>query len=150
MKQTTGIFALFFVFLFASAISNAQESDFKQRRWRPDQSKFENFILEAYGNRADELVFDRPSRLKTLKNLFENSFIFVENGPGIEVPDYFPELSSISLVTRYNSSVTAGTFNPLTFNPFKYDFNFYSKERQFFHVDGTNYFIIIEPFEIRN
>lgn len=149
MKPTLGVYSLFFVFLFTFVSANAQDTDFKQRRWRPDQSNFENFVREAYGEKADELVFDRSSRLKTLKNLFANSFIFVENGHGIAVPEYFPELSTVPLVKRYNSALTRNSFDPNTFNPFKYEFNFYSKERQFFHVDGTNYFIIIEPFQIR-
>ena len=142
----------FFLFIFSIGFATgyAQEDDFKQRRYRPAQADFEKFVREAYGDRADELVFDRPSRLKTLKNLFKNSFIFVENSQTVGPPERFPKLSTVPLMKRYNPSLTRGTFDPKTFNPFNYEFNFYSKERQFFHVDGTYYYIIIEPFEIRN
>ncbi len=150
MKPKILKYLFLFIFSLGFVTGYAQEDDFKQRRYRPAQADFQKFVKEAYGDKANELVFDRPSRLKTLKNLFANSFIFVENSQTAGVPEYFPELSMIPLMSTYNPSLTRTTFNPATFNPFKYEFNFYSKERQFFHVDGTNYYIIIEPFVIRN
>lgn len=141
--------SLIFVFLFVLGIvgCNAQEEDFKQRRFYLQQSNFKDYINEAYGERADELVFNRPSRLKTLKNIYANSVVVVETSQ--EVPTWFEKFSTISLMKRYNPSVYRKPFDPETFNPFKFQFNFLLKEKQFFHVDGTQYYILIKPFKIR-
>lgn len=140
-------FAFLFCCMFVSIACFAQEADFKQRRYRPLIQNFEKFVREAYGNKADELIFNRPARLKTVKNIYKNSVIVVETSQ--KVPEHYSSFSQIELVKRYNPSVTRRFFSPDTFNPLKFKFNFYSKERQFFHVEGTQYFIIIEPFKIR-
>jgi hypothetical protein len=55
-------------------------------------------------------------------------------------------LSSVLLKNKCNGALerdTPKTFNPETFNPLKYFFEFHSDQDKIYRVDGTNYIIII-------
>lgn len=125
----------------------AQEKDFKERRYTPDMAKFESFVKEAYGEKADALVFDIPIREKTLKDILRNRVTLVERYN--KVPDFFTNLSTIPLL-KYNSALSRDSHvDPKTFNPFKYNIDFYqTKKRQKIHIDGTSWYLVIEPLNI--
>ncbi|NNC45156.1 MAG: hypothetical protein HKN99_04670 [Winogradskyella sp.] len=101
-------------------------------------------IKEVYGEYADKYVLDHPERLKGVKNILRNRVIIEE----ISDPKYSKEgelLSKVSLFTSFVKDLTRDdVFNPQTFNPLKYNFEFYSKHASAFKVDGTNYIIIIK------
>jgi hypothetical protein len=64
----------------------------------------------------------------------------------------YPEcllLSSVHLKNKCNPNLTYDglNFNIDTFNPFKYNFSFYSTQTAYFRVDGTNYIIEIKPYK---
>lgn len=55
-------------------------------------------------------------------------------------------LSSVPLKNKCNGELerdSPKTFNPETFNPLKYFFEFYSEQDRTYRVDGTGYIIII-------
>lgn len=141
------LFLLFMTGIMVTGYAQEQEAPFKLRKYAPDMGNFEKHVKEAYGEKANELVFEEPSRLKTIKNIYQNSIVVVESA--YKFKKNVSELSTVPLLKRYNSSVSRTSFFPETFNPLKFRFDFYSNEKQFFHVDGTNYYIIIKPFEIR-
>ena len=55
------------------------------------------------------------------------------------------KLISVPLIKAFNSSILRdNVFNPKTFNPLKYDFNFNSRDLiKYYRVDNTNYLIVI-------
>lgn len=56
------------------------------------------------------------------------------------------DLSTVGLKNKCNLSLqhdTSVDFNPNTFNPLKYFFDFYASEDKSYHVSGTNYIITI-------
>lgn len=55
-------------------------------------------------------------------------------------------LSNVGLKDKYNPALqrdNAQTFNPATFNPFKYFFEFDTKTDKIYRVDQTNYVVIV-------
>lgn len=62
----------------------------------------------------------------------------------------FVNLSEVPLMDKYNDNLThdiAGNFDPSTFNPLKYRFNYNLNYDQYFRVVGTNYFIKLSKIE---
>ena len=110
----------------------------------PLTTKERNQIIEAYGESADKLVFNQPHRLKSIKHILRNRVeIRLITDEKNKKP--CPKLSEVSF---FNNSVTPSktktAFNPETFNPLNYNFEFYSRAASIYHVDGTNYYIIIK------
>ena len=106
--------------------------------------KERNQILEVYGDFADKYVFSNPNMLKNIKQLLRNRIVikqvFNENERKV-----CEKLSEVSLFNPYVKDLKRDdTFNPSTFNPLKYNFEFHALSASMFQVDNTNYYIIIK------
>jgi len=100
-------------------------------------------IKEVYGDYTEKLL-SRPQRLKDLKNILRNRVEVMK----VENKDLssFENLSSVPLFNPYNLNITRDvTYNPNTFNPLKYQFNFHSRQKdKFYRFDNSPYLIIIK------
>ena len=101
-------------------------------------------ITEVYGESADKLVFNNPHRLKSIKHILRNrveiKLILDESN---KKP--CPKLSEVSFFDGASlDAQKKEPFNPENFNPLRYNFNFYSRAASMYHVDHTNYYIIIK------
>ncbi|WP_121667753.1 hypothetical protein [Mesonia aquimarina] len=137
------------LFLFCFVQVQAQESEvIKTREYTLDSTKIDNYVEEAYGDKAQELIYDHPIRLKTIRDILLNRVLIVETS--FEIPSTYKKLSSIE-VLPYNKNLQRNKFNIETFNPLKYKIDFYNKkENQYIHIDGTQFYMIIEKFEAEN
>lgn len=100
-------------------------------------------ISEVYGNKTQEIFQNDPDRLKALTDLLNNRIKIVESP--VNGDDKYTKLSSISLLNKYNSNLKRDVvFNPNTFNPLKYNLNFFTTEVQIYRVDNTDYIIVID------
>ncbi|MFC0603953.1 hypothetical protein [Winogradskyella pulchriflava] len=101
-------------------------------------------IIEVYGDSADKYVFNNPHMLKSIKQLLRNRVVIKQ----IANEDSKKPCPKLSEITLFNSFVTDlerdKIFNPKTFNPLKYNFEFHSRAAAIYQVDGTNYYIIIK------
>jgi hypothetical protein len=97
-------------------------------------------IIEVYGDSADKLIFNIPNRLKSIKNILRNRVV-IKLITDEKSKKPCPKLSEVSW---FDESETGEVFNPEIFNPLKYNFNFYSRSAGIYHVDNTNYYIIIK------
>lgn len=89
-------------------------------------------------------ILNRPSRVLFMKEILRNRVVLKEIADPTKYK-YFPLLSEVSLFKAYNPNLKRAVFfDPSTFNPIKYDFEFSSPSTQVFRVDNTNYFIIIK------
>jgi hypothetical protein len=102
---------------------------------------------EAYGDELKSQILDRPVRLKDIKDILRNRiFIYKEN---------IKDISKISLLSEapifdiYNHKPKRPFFKRNDFNPLLYNFNFFSKTKQIYRVDNTNYLILIKPRELK-
>ncbi|GGH46525.1 hypothetical protein [Mangrovimonas yunxiaonensis] len=101
-------------------------------------------LEEVYGDKLEAYVLNRPQRLKDIKHLLRNRVVYQEiPNPNDQKP--CPLLSEVSLFNNYVPDLKRDlVFNQQTFNPLKYNFNFYARGSHMYRVDNTNYFIIIK------
>ncbi|WP_299115138.1 hypothetical protein [uncultured Winogradskyella sp.] len=110
----------------------------------PLSSKERAQITEVYGEHAEKYVFSKPFQLKSMKQLLRNRVVIKQITDENE-RKVCPKLSEIPLFTSFVSDLKRDTeFNPNTFNPLKYNFEFHSINASMYQVDGTNYYIIIK------
>ena len=98
------------------------------------------FITEVYGDKTQDDVLNQPHILKEIKNILRNRVEIMNAGD--KNLDALQKLSSVDLVNT--ESVSDFSFNPKTFNPLKYNFNFYSRNSSYYHVDNTSFYIYIK------
>lgn len=109
----------------------------------PFSSKEMSQIEEVYGNTIQANVLDHPQRIKDIKHILRNRVEIVDAGS--KDLSSLPKLSSVELFNDYQPGLVKDfNFNPNSFNPLKYKFNFYSRDAFIYHVDGTSYYIMIK------
>lgn len=101
-------------------------------------------ILEVYGDQAETYIFSKPNRQKDIKHLLRNRIeIKLISNPKDQKKCAL--LSEVPLLNYYVKDLKRDeNFNPQTFNPLKYLFNFYSRESFIYRVDNSDYFIYIK------
>ena len=104
-------------------------------------------IQEVYASFAHEYVFSKPYHLNYLTDIIVNRVKVFESP--ILSEDKYPKLSQVPLLNKYNPSLSYdAVFDPSTFNPIKYNFNFSTNKTVIYRVDNTNYIIEIKPQNI--
>ena len=106
-----------------------------------------NKLEEAYGQNLNDQILERPVRVKDIKDILRNRVdIYHEN---IKDVSTIPLLSNVPIFNIYNHKLNRPVFNRNNFNPLLYNFNFFSKTKQIYRVDNTNYLIVIKPRELK-
>ncbi len=101
----------------------------------------------AYGDELQNQILRRPIRVKDIKDILRNRvFIYQEN---IKDLSKTPLLSEITIFNIYNHKSNRPIFRENDFNPLLYNLNFFSKVKQTYRVDNTNYLIVIKPRELK-
>lgn len=101
-------------------------------------------IQEVYGDKYQEISTNDPERIKLLSDLLENRIKIVEVSSVGE--DKYPKLSSVALLNKYNPNLTRDVaFDVNTFNPLKYNLNFFSTKTEVYRIDNTDYLLVIQP-----
>ncbi len=127
----------FYVFLTVLFVQFTNISNFFGQQINPK-------ITEVYGDKTQEIFQNDPERIALLTDLLDNRIKLVESH--IVGEDKYTKLSSVALLNKYNSSLLRDSvFDPLSFNPLKYDFNISSKSTVVYRVDNTKYLIVIQP-----
>ena len=104
-----------------------------------------NKLTAVYGPALKNEILERPSRVLAMKEILRNRVLVKElTDPRFHKP--CPMLSEVPLFEVFVPKLKRDmVFNPNTFNPLKYNFEFHKAGFQRFRVDGSNYFIIIKP-----
>jgi len=104
-------------------------------------------IEEAYGLEYKKQILTNRILLKDIKDILRNRVdIYQENVKDVST---IPLLSNVPIFDIYNSKLRRPIFKRNDFNPLLYNFNFFSKTRQIYRVDNTNYLIVIKPRELK-
>ena len=102
---------------------------------------------KAYGDELKSQILNRPVRLKDIKDILRNRvFIYKEN---IKNLSKISLLSNVAIFDIYNSKLRRPIFRKNDFNPLLYNFNFFSKTKQIYRADNTNYLIVIKSRELK-
>ena len=144
---------LFVATLFASKTTHSQVNRLQQNQKtvtynsnidKPLTVAERAMINEVYGSTANKNIYSKPQRLKDIKNILRNRVEIKEiSNPSDQKKCTL--LSEVPIMDYYVYDIQRdATFNPDTFNPLKYLFNFYSYGSHMYRVDNTNYFIIIK------
>lgn len=112
----------------------------------PLTTKERAFIDEVYGDYAQKLFYSNEQRLKYVKQILRNrvTINYYENK---DLSSLKP-LSQVPLVDGMNQNLRRDvSYNKNTFNPLKYNFNFFSRQEQssYYRIDNTQYLITISP-----
>lgn len=106
-------------------------------------------LKAVYGDNLQEYILSKPQRLKAVKNILRNRVEIIEFSDPKDQKDC-ELLSEVSLFNYYVKDLKRDfVFNKNTFNPLKYNFNFYSRGSHMYRVDNTNYFILIKSQHIQ-
>ncbi len=98
-------------------------------------------LSEVYDETLKNNILDNPPRLKSIKNIIRNR-VKILNMPNY--PKDYTLLSQVPLFDKYNASMKREVFDKSTFNPLKYNFDFYANSTQVFRVDKTDYYIVLK------
>ena len=142
----------FLLFLFMTLSLNAQSNkkpkylthvEFNENVNDPLTSDEIKKIKEVYGDDMQKYVLDIPIRLKSIKHILRNrvKIELVENKDLTSLPS----LSQVPILDPNNLGLKRDAFfNPKTFNPLKYDFNFFSRqETRTYRAYNSNYIITV-------
>ncbi len=106
-----------------------------------------NKLEEVYDQNLKDQILDRPIRIKDIKDILRNRvYIYQEN---IKDLSDIGLLSELALFNIYNKNIIRPVFDINNFNPLLYNFNFFSKLKQTYRVDNTNYLIVIKPRKLQ-
>ncbi len=96
-------------------------------------------ITEVYGNSVQAL---NQEQIAWIHNQYDRSEV---RQLARKENEGFPLLSSVPLMTKYNSGIQKDDFSqPLKINPIKYRINFMNKKDQTFRIDGTDYVLFVK------
>jgi hypothetical protein len=102
-------------------------------------------LKAVYGNQLQNLILDRPQRLKDVKDILRNR---VEIGLASDNPksQFAPLLSTVPLFNNYNTKLKRDDFfDKNNFNPLKYNFDFHGFSFSMYRIDNTDYVVMIIP-----
>lgn len=135
--------------LFFNSSGIAQESE--RNTWISNFPDNVNLPFNAYEMHKIESAFDDKAYLekifsskaltKEFKDILRNRIKIEQEN--IKDISSIPYLSSVKFLG--NKKLLKRKFDSKFFNPLLYDFDFFSKKKKIYRVDGTNYLIIINP-----
>lgn len=129
------------MFLFLGLCMTAQT---KNNHYNFKGHQVNTFINEVYGDQAQKLVFSNQQRYQTLKKLIVERMQIVKQAD-VSGKNY-PKISEAGMLTMYNKNVKHdGFFNKSTFNPLKYNIQFFDRSLRVYRIDNTEYLLIIQP-----
>ena len=146
------LYVFIILFSFGTHLSEAQTRKkqaltlvkYNENVKAPLTVKETKMLQEVYGDKLNEYVLSKPQRLKDTKHLLRNRIV-VKEIKGIFDTNKYQTLSQVGLFDRYNSNlVMDATYNPITFNPLKYNLDFYRRGSVMYRIGNTDYFIIIK------
>lgn len=109
-----------------------------------DESKLDHFINEVYADKKQERVYAIPQKTEKLASQLQRVEIVKKNASH---PKDMHLLSNIPVINTYNKSLKVDTpFDPNSFNPLKYKFDFFRSDKSVYYlVDNSDYVIVIKP-----
>ena len=101
-------------------------------------------VKEMYGESIKKISSSDSLRINLFNDLIENRIKIIESI--FEDNEKYTKLSTVALLNKYNPSLLRDEFFEInTFNPLKYNLNFFSNTTEVYRIDGTNYIIVIIP-----
>jgi len=104
----------------------------------------EGKLKEVFANDYQTYILNNPTHLKRYKNLLRNRIEILKLDKKRDQKEC-PLLSQVALFNFYNENLKRNAvFNKNSFNPLKYNFNFFSKGNLLYRIDNTDFFVLIK------
>ncbi len=101
-------------------------------------------VKEMYCESIKRITLTDSLRINVFNDLIENRIKIIESP--FDDREKYIKLSSVSLLNKYNPALVRDEFFDInTFNPLKYNLNFFSSKTEVYRIDRTNYVIVIVP-----
>ncbi|MBT8258095.1 MAG: hypothetical protein KJO49_06455 [Bacteroidia bacterium] len=102
-------------------------------------------LQEVFGNHLHDRILSRQNMLAEIKDVLRNRIQIVKlDNPQDQKSCSL--LSDVALYSAFNPDIKRDKrFDPSSFNPLKYAFNYRINGASMYRVDQTNYYIIINP-----
>lgn len=112
-----------------------------------NKSSAQNFnpkIQAVYGDKMQEFAQNNPEHIARLNDLLDNRIKVIESPASAE--DKYIKLSSVEILNKYNPDLKRDLdYDPITFNPLKYNLDFFSNSPVVYRIDNTDLLIVITP-----
>jgi len=130
------------MFLFLGLCMNAQT---QKDSYKFKGHQVDTFINEVYGDQAQKLIFSNQRRYQTLRKLITERMQIVRQAE-LRGKKY-PKITEKGMLDMYNKNIKHdGFFNKNTFNPLKYNLEFFDIQGlRAYRIDNTEYLLIIQP-----
>lgn len=105
-------------------------------------NQIQSYVAEVYG---ETFVSNNPTLVSAFGKLLNDRIEIRQEGQNAD--EKYPLLSSLGVNNKINPNLTAfsGGFQLSTFNPLRYNFDFFSNQTQIIRVDNTDYLMIVQP-----
>lgn len=105
-------------------------------------SQIEGYVTEVYG---DNFAASNPTLVTAFGTLLTTRIVFRAEAETSD--EKYPRLSTLGLNNKTNPLIPAfsGGFDLNTFNPLRYQFDFFSDKTQIIRIDGTDLLMFVEP-----
>lgn len=101
-------------------------------------------ISEVYGDVNGAFFRGNVGLYSQFQNLLQNR-IKIEQMP-YENGEKFTKISSLTINNKYNNALAHAPFiNTESFNPLKYNMDFFAKTTKIYRIDNTNLIVVIDP-----
>jgi len=129
---------------FNSQSQNKRSSiQFPENVDAPLTKKEKTMIDEVYQSKASELIYNKKEKLEDIKHLLRNRILIYED-TNPKTQKKCKLLSEVPLLSTHNKNLKRDAkFNVSTFNPLKYQLDFFANGTYVYRIDNTNYFIQI-------
>lgn len=140
MKKT--IFLLVSLFSMAVFAQRTDYSMYFKTATKLNASNFDRYINEVYADQAD--AQRNVVHFQQMRDLIEIRLAVVTL-PENEITGV-RSTNDVNLLNKYNENLDYDTTcNPDTFNPFKYDLEFYTTNFKAYRIANTNTLLLIAP-----
>lgn len=127
--------------LFSCVLMNAQS---KNNQYSFKENQVDTFIKEVYQDQAQKVVYSNAAWYKSLKKLIVERLKIVKQAP-VQGKKY-PKLTEMGMLDTYNQSLKHDpVFNKNTFNPLKYNLEYFARSLKVYRIDNTDYLLMILP-----
>lgn len=145
---STCILGLFMVFCATAVGQNStrkasvMQKLYAENTITPFTAQEMQFLQEVYGEHLQEEILSKPTRVKDIKHLLRNRIQYFEEPNPNNHKDYVL-LSSVPLFNVFVEDLKRDEVFSDSFNPLKYQIEYFSKGSKLFRIDNTNTFILI-------
>ena len=153
------LFLLMSIFLICFSVQNINAQTDRKLKTQPVEygdnvetpftAKELSMLKEVYQDKLEQYILSKPNRVKEFKHLLRNRLLITKL-PHYNAKSKVTLLSKVPLFNNYNSDLQRDNFFDInTFNPLKYNLEFFKVGSAIYRIDNTEYYIVIKAQNLK-